>query len=127
MITNFNLGNKYFKFYLKRHRGGYEDGDYTLYHKLNATDFINGENFIELLAKSNEVRVLLFFLHKDSILKMFEHFLSSLDCFRWWKNCKPPIDWRRDKAMRQRSEDIGKKWNQVLKRSFRFEWTKEML
>ena len=39
----------------QRHRGGYADGDYTLYHKLKISDFINKENCIELLANSNEV------------------------------------------------------------------------
>lgn len=39
----------------KRNRGGYEDGDYTLFHKLRASEFVNSENFIELLARSNYV------------------------------------------------------------------------
>ena len=38
-----------------RHRGGYPDNDYTLYHKLNATDFVQKENFLELLANTNEI------------------------------------------------------------------------
>lgn len=39
----------------KRNREGYEDNDMTLYHRLNASEFIKSNNFIELLAKSNEV------------------------------------------------------------------------
>lgn len=38
-----------------RNRGGYADGDYTLYHRLNVSDFVSKDNFIELLADSNEV------------------------------------------------------------------------
>lgn len=34
---------------------GYADGDYTLYHKLNASQFIKSSNHIELLSNSNEV------------------------------------------------------------------------
>jgi len=40
----------------QRNRGGYADGDYTLYHKLNVSEFLEKENFIEVLANSNEVR-----------------------------------------------------------------------
>ncbi len=34
---------------------GYADGDYTLYHKLNASEFITSPNHIELLSACNEV------------------------------------------------------------------------
>ena len=40
----------------QRHRSGYADGDYTLYHKLNVSDFLHKDNYIELLANCNEVR-----------------------------------------------------------------------
>jgi AdoMet-dependent rRNA methyltransferase SPB1 len=39
----------------KRHRGGYPDGDLTLYKKLKVSDFIEKENYLELLANSNEI------------------------------------------------------------------------
>ncbi|CAF1008840.1 unnamed protein product [Adineta steineri] len=38
-----------------RSREGYPEGDYTLYHKLNATKFIEGDNFLDLLATANEI------------------------------------------------------------------------
>lgn len=41
----------------KRNRGGYPDGDMTLYHVLNASEFVSSENFIELLAKSNRIEL----------------------------------------------------------------------
>lgn len=34
---------------------GYEEGDYTLHYKLNASDFIKSRNHMELLAKCHEV------------------------------------------------------------------------
>lgn len=39
----------------KRNRGGYPEGDMTLYHVLAASQFVSSENFIELLAKSNRI------------------------------------------------------------------------
>jgi AdoMet-dependent rRNA methyltransferase SPB1 len=41
----------------KRNRGGYPDGDMTLYHVLAASEFVRSENFIELLAKSNRIEL----------------------------------------------------------------------
>lgn len=41
----------------KRNRGGYPEGDMTLYHVLNASEFVQSENFIELLAKSNRIEL----------------------------------------------------------------------
>ncbi|CAF2672416.1 unnamed protein product [Rotaria sp. Silwood2] len=38
-----------------RSREGYPEGDYTLYHKLDATKFIQSENFLDLLATANEI------------------------------------------------------------------------
>ncbi|CAF3257565.1 unnamed protein product [Rotaria socialis] len=40
-----------------RSREGYPEGDYTLYHKLEATKFIQTENFLELLAMANEITI----------------------------------------------------------------------
>ena len=40
----------------RRSREGYPEGDYTLYHKLEATKFVQAENFLDLLATTNEVR-----------------------------------------------------------------------
>jgi AdoMet-dependent rRNA methyltransferase SPB1 len=39
----------------KRHRDGYADNDYTLYHRLNVTEFIASPAYMQLLAQSNEV------------------------------------------------------------------------
>ena len=39
----------------KQKAEGYEEGDYTLHHKLNASEFIKSTNHIELLSKCNEV------------------------------------------------------------------------
>ena len=38
-----------------RHRGGYPEGDLTLYHTLQASDFVKSDNFLELLSGSNQV------------------------------------------------------------------------
>ncbi|CAF4604475.1 unnamed protein product [Rotaria sp. Silwood1] len=38
-----------------RSREGYPEGDYTLYHKLDATKFIQSENFLDHLATANEI------------------------------------------------------------------------
>ncbi|UJR20609.1 hypothetical protein I4U23_023734 [Adineta vaga] len=38
-----------------RSREGYPEGDYTLYHKLEATKFIQSETFLDLLATANEI------------------------------------------------------------------------
>ncbi|KAI8809255.1 Spb1 C-terminal domain-containing protein [Cladochytrium replicatum] len=40
----------------RRHRDGYEDGDYTLHKSRSITDFIKGSDFVHVLAKSNELR-----------------------------------------------------------------------
>lgn len=39
-----------------RHRGGYPEGDYTLFHSLNVSEFIKQDNFLELLANANEIK-----------------------------------------------------------------------
>lgn len=39
----------------KRQREGYPEGDYTLFHTLKASEFINSENHLELLAEASEV------------------------------------------------------------------------
>ncbi|CAG2241252.1 FTSJ3 [Mytilus edulis] len=39
----------------KRQRDGYAEGDYTLFHTLNASEFIQSENYLELLAAANQV------------------------------------------------------------------------
>ncbi|PVD31320.1 hypothetical protein C0Q70_06732 [Pomacea canaliculata] len=39
----------------QRHREGYAEGDYTLYHVLNASEFLKSEDFLEKLAASNEI------------------------------------------------------------------------
>lgn len=43
-------------YYVFRHREGYAEGDYTLYHVLNASEFLKSEDFLEKLAASNEVQ-----------------------------------------------------------------------
>lgn len=40
-----------------RHRGGYKEGDYTLFHILNASDFIKSDNYLELLADASEIKL----------------------------------------------------------------------
>jgi AdoMet-dependent rRNA methyltransferase SPB1 len=66
-----------------RNRGGYADGDYTLYHRLNVSDFVTKDNFIELLANSNEVcRYLRNFLIFTKINRLSFNFEFCLDCFR---------------------------------------------
>ena len=66
-----------------RNRGGYADGDYTLYHRLNVSDFVTKDNFIELLANSNEVcRYLRIFLIFTKINRLSFNFEFCLDCFR---------------------------------------------
>ncbi|XP_061189741.1 pre-rRNA 2'-O-ribose RNA methyltransferase FTSJ3-like [Saccostrea echinata] len=39
----------------RRQREGYPEGDYTLFHSLKASEFINSNNYLDLLAQSNEV------------------------------------------------------------------------
>lgn len=39
----------------QRNRGGYADNDYTLFHRLNASEFVKSGNFVELLANSNQI------------------------------------------------------------------------
>lgn len=38
-----------------RHRGGYPEGDYTLFHTLNVSEFISNENYLQLLADASEI------------------------------------------------------------------------
>lgn len=38
-----------------RQREGYPEGDYTLFHSLKASEFINSDNYLNLLAQRNEV------------------------------------------------------------------------
>lgn len=61
----------------QRHRGGYADGDYTLYHKLNVSDFVYKENCIELLANSNEI-----VLDDDKITKCSATTTEIKECFK---------------------------------------------
>lgn len=39
----------------KRKAEGYSDGDYTLFHRLKATDYINSDHHLEDLAEANEI------------------------------------------------------------------------
>nr|KAG5700602.1 hypothetical protein BaRGS_015398 [Batillaria attramentaria] len=39
----------------QRHRDGYAEGDYTLYHRLNASEFLSSDDFMEKLASSSEI------------------------------------------------------------------------
>lgn len=39
----------------RRHRDGYREGDYTLFHTLNASEFFASDNYLELLADASEV------------------------------------------------------------------------
>ncbi|XP_053401741.1 pre-rRNA 2'-O-ribose RNA methyltransferase FTSJ3-like [Mercenaria mercenaria] len=39
-----------------RHRDGYPEGDYTLFHTLNVSDFIESDNYLELLADASEIK-----------------------------------------------------------------------
>ncbi|XP_013399943.1 pre-rRNA processing protein FTSJ3 [Lingula anatina] len=41
----------------RRQREGYADGDYTLYHVLNASEYINSENHLQLLAECNKIQL----------------------------------------------------------------------
>ena len=45
-----------------RHREGYAEGDYTLFHKLNATEFVRSDNFMEKLAACSMVGYITFML-----------------------------------------------------------------
>ena len=38
-----------------RHRDGYPEGDYTLFHTLKVSEFITSDNYLELLADASEV------------------------------------------------------------------------
>jgi hypothetical protein len=38
-----------------RQRDGYAEGDYTLFHTLNASEFIQSPNFLELLGATSQV------------------------------------------------------------------------
>ena len=40
-----------------RQRDGYAEGDYTLFHTLNASEFIQSPNFLELLGATSQVCV----------------------------------------------------------------------
>ena len=39
----------------RRQREGYPEGDYTLFHTLKASEFINSENYLQLLSETSEV------------------------------------------------------------------------
>lgn len=39
-----------------RHRDGYPEGDYTLFHTLNVSDFVSSDNYLELLADASEIK-----------------------------------------------------------------------
>ena len=39
----------------KRQREGYPEGDYTLFHTLNASEFVSSENYLQLLSETSEV------------------------------------------------------------------------
>ncbi|XP_060553527.1 pre-rRNA 2'-O-ribose RNA methyltransferase FTSJ3-like [Ruditapes philippinarum] len=39
-----------------RHRDGYPEGDYTLFHTLKVSEFITSDNYLELLADASEVK-----------------------------------------------------------------------
>ncbi|XP_041347432.1 pre-rRNA 2'-O-ribose RNA methyltransferase FTSJ3-like isoform X2 [Gigantopelta aegis] len=39
----------------RRHREGYPEGDYTLFHTLHVSKFMESDNFIELLANASEI------------------------------------------------------------------------
>ena len=38
-----------------RHRDGYKEGDYTLFHTLKVTDFIHSDSYLDLLADASEI------------------------------------------------------------------------
>ncbi|EST08925.1 Ribosomal RNA methyltransferase Spb1, domain of unknown function DUF3381 [Kalmanozyma brasiliensis GHG001] len=40
---------------VRKHREGYADGDYTLFHSLDAADFIKGQDVIGMLGSYNEI------------------------------------------------------------------------
>lgn len=40
-----------------RHRDGYREGDYTLFHTLNVSEFFASSNYLELLADASEVKL----------------------------------------------------------------------
>lgn len=39
----------------RRHREGYADGDYTLFHKANVSDFVKGVDPVNLLGSMNKI------------------------------------------------------------------------
>ncbi|XP_056008634.1 pre-rRNA 2'-O-ribose RNA methyltransferase FTSJ3-like [Ostrea edulis] len=41
----------------RRQREGYPTGDYTLFHSLKASEFVQSDNYLDLLAQSNEIVV----------------------------------------------------------------------
>jgi AdoMet-dependent rRNA methyltransferase SPB1 len=51
----------------KRHRDGYADNDYTLYHRLDVTEFITSPAYMQLLAQSNEVFYVFYFFVPPNI------------------------------------------------------------
>lgn len=60
---------------------GYAEGDYTLYHKLNASKFIKSVKHIELLSDANEVsclKILNQFLHQLIFNSLFSWFLTQM-------------------------------------------------
>jgi AdoMet-dependent rRNA methyltransferase SPB1 len=61
----------------KRHRDGYADNDYTLYHKLNVTEFITSPVYMQLLAGCNEI-----VLNDDRIAKHPETTFEVKECLK---------------------------------------------
>ncbi|XP_060070068.1 pre-rRNA 2'-O-ribose RNA methyltransferase FTSJ3-like [Ylistrum balloti] len=59
----------------RRQRDGYAEGDYTLYHTLQASKFIDSENFLDLMAQSNAV-----VLDDDKITKLPETTKEIKEC-----------------------------------------------
>lgn len=47
-----------------RQREGYPEGDFTLFHSLKASEFINSDNYLNLLAQRNEVRCFYFLVFR---------------------------------------------------------------
>ena len=41
----------------QRNRGGYADNDYTLFHRLKATEFVKSNNFIVLLSNHQQIEI----------------------------------------------------------------------
>ncbi|XP_033747562.1 pre-rRNA 2'-O-ribose RNA methyltransferase FTSJ3-like [Pecten maximus] len=59
----------------RRQRDGYAEGDYTLYHTLKASSFIDSDNYLDLMAQSNAV-----VLDDDKISKLPETTKEIKEC-----------------------------------------------